>query len=216
MICSVSNLLTSFPANRSDVFQKFSARTKSRLPTHFCNVHKKCKKLDFLSKGQWTYGPTLCIAIDTRQLLSIFYLKYSPKSHKICSEISLGGYPFSLPRIGLTDRGPSHFLEPRDALRKDLIWNTLICWTIGPLHRQKTNSFPRAILSILYFQCCRAEHKELNYFTTEQIVILRREIVKLCLKNKGDPLNMIYPMLHEIRPSCVKQNLLAALHKANK
>ena len=46
----------------------------------------------------------------------------------------------------------------------------------------------------------RKDYFYLNYFTTEQLVILRKEIAKVCNGEIGDKL--IYPMLNGVRVDC--------------
>lgn len=51
----------------------------------------------------------------------------------------------------------------------------------------------------------RTEFPELNFFTTEQLVILQTEIAKLEEK-EGRPSKRIYPMFHTIIPDCLPGN----------
>ena len=46
----------------------------------------------------------------------------------------------------------------------------------------------------------RTEYPELNYFTTEQLVILQHEFSKL--QENQEPSKKIYPMLHNISQNC--------------
>lgn len=47
----------------------------------------------------------------------------------------------------------------------------------------------------------RQEFLELNYFTTEQLVVLQEEIASLA--EKIPPSKLIYPLFHKILPDCL-------------
>ena len=66
---------------------------------------------------------------------------------------------------------------------------------------------------VLYF---RDTYDQLNHFTTEQLVILRREIVKICRVSKADPTAQVYPLLQHVRANCSPEDLTEAIHKADR
>jgi hypothetical protein len=59
----------------------------------------------------------------------------------------------------------------------------------------------------------RMEFPPLNFFTTEQLVILRRELAALC-EVRGQVPNSVYPMLHAVHQHCTEELLKQAAKNA--
>ena len=79
-----------FHVNNSHPFVSFTTILISRYVSLQGSSHMSWKIITFLSKGQWTYGPTLCLSLDThiqpksRRKNMLIYLALTSKSHFRC------------------------------------------------------------------------------------------------------------------------------------
>ncbi|XP_052817087.1 E3 ubiquitin-protein ligase rnf213-alpha-like [Mya arenaria] len=60
----------------------------------------------------------------------------------------------------------------------------------------------------------RQEHLSLNYFTTDQLVILQKELVKLEMEE--EPIKYVYPMLSVVKHNCTQEDVQGALEEAKR
>ncbi|XP_053391302.1 E3 ubiquitin-protein ligase rnf213-alpha-like [Mercenaria mercenaria] len=58
----------------------------------------------------------------------------------------------------------------------------------------------------------RKKYRHLNYFTTDQLVILQRELVKI--GTSEEPSHLIYPLLSAVKSDCTRDNLHTAMVEA--
>ncbi|KAL3881517.1 hypothetical protein ACJMK2_027949 [Sinanodonta woodiana] len=65
-----------------------------------------------------------------------------------------------------------------------------------------------------YINQKRSEYLELNYFTTDQLVILQQELVKV--GSSQNPDIKIYPLLSAVKDNCTYEDLVDAMRKASK
>ena len=55
-----------------------------------------------------------------------------------------------------------------------------------------------------YIKDKRRDYIHLNYFTVDQLVILQKEMVKIC--TGGKPSILIYPLLSAVKKNCTQGN----------